>query len=123
MKWRHNRIYGLFGLQSEAQVTNLLDHAAGIIHDSFEGEAVLTVGKTIENIKENYAGVINVMPFTCMPGNIVSTVYKKIKDIHPEFPLFNLSLDGLEHAVDSMRLETFVSQARNYIQRTDGGRQ
>jgi predicted CoA-substrate-specific enzyme activase len=123
MTWRHNRMYRLFDLHSEARITDLLDHAAGIIHDSFEGETVLTVGKTIEFIKDDLAGVINVMPFTCMPGNIVSTVYKSVKDRYPDFPLFNLSLDGLEHAVDSMRLETFVNQARNYLWRTECSRQ
>ena len=40
--------------------------------------------------------------------------YKKVKEDHPDFPLFNLSLDGLDHAVDAMRLETFVTQAKNY---------
>jgi len=114
MSWRHNLIYRLFQIPSEADITTLLDRAADFIHHTYEGEPVLTLGKTMECIKDNFAGVINVMPFTCMPGNIVSTAYKRIKDIYPFFPLFNLSLDGLEHGVDSMRLETFVNQARNY---------
>jgi predicted CoA-substrate-specific enzyme activase len=117
MVWRHNRIYNIFNLPSEAHVTRLLDYARNILHPSFEGEAILSVGKTIDFVKEHFSGVVNVMPFTCMPGNIVTTLYKSIKDRYPDFPLFILSLDGLEHAVDSMRLETFVSQARSYEQR------
>jgi predicted CoA-substrate-specific enzyme activase len=118
MTWRHTSFYRMFNIPSESDITTLLDHAAGFVHDTYEGETVLTIGKTIECIRDNFAGVINVMPFTCMPGNIVSTVYKKIKDTYPDFPLFNLSLDGLEHGVDSMRLETFTNQARNYLQNT-----
>jgi predicted nucleotide-binding protein (sugar kinase/HSP70/actin superfamily) len=57
------------------------------------------------------------MPFTCMPGNTVTTIYKGVKEKFPDFPLFNLSVDGLDHAVDAMRLETFVTQARNYMAR------
>lgn len=116
MEWRQRKIYGLMGIE-EARVHTLLEMAQDFIHDSFEGEAILTIGKTIECIKENLAGVVNVMPFTCMPGNIVTTLYKAVKEKYPDFPLFVLSLDGLEHAVDSMRLETFVNQARNYHDR------
>jgi predicted nucleotide-binding protein (sugar kinase/HSP70/actin superfamily) len=114
MEWRQQRIYRIMGLNSEAKPMTLLNYADKYLHPSFEGEAILTIGKTIECIKDNFSGVVNVMPFTCMPGNIVTTLYKAIKDEYPDFPLFALSLDGLDHAVDSMRLETFVRQARNY---------
>jgi predicted CoA-substrate-specific enzyme activase len=117
MTWRHDTIYRLFGVPSESDISKLLDHASELVHHTYEGETILTIGKTLECIHDNFAGVINVMPFTCMPGNIVSTLYKKIKDTYPHFPLFNLSLDGLEHGVDSMRLETFANQAKNYQSR------
>jgi len=114
MEWRQQKIYSVVGLSAETKPMTLLTYADKYLDPSFEGEAILTIGKTIECIKENFSGVVNVMPFTCMPGNIVTTLYKAIKDEYPDFPLFVLSLDGLDHAVDSMRLETFVSQARNY---------
>jgi predicted CoA-substrate-specific enzyme activase len=114
MEWRQHKIYKVLALEPEAETSALLNYAHKVVHPSFEGEAILTIGKTIEGIKQNLSGVVNVMPFTCMPGNIVTTLYKRVKDEHPDFPLFVLSLDGSEHAVDSMRLETFVSQAKNY---------
>ena len=114
MKYRQNQIYKVLGLEAEAEIITLLDYAQQYIHSSFEGEAALTIGKTLEFIKENFSGVVNVMPFTCMPGNIVTTIYKGIKDKHPDFPLFTLSLDGLDHSIDALRLETFVNQAKKY---------
>lgn len=114
MVWRHNKIFKLFDLPSEANILTLLRGADQIIDPTFEGEAILTVGKTIECIHQDFSGVVNVLPFTCMPGNIVTTVYKRIKDEYPEFPLFVLSLDGLDHAVDAMRLETFARQVETY---------
>ena len=114
MEWRQHKIYKILGLTREPEIITLLNHADKILHPSYEGEAILTIGKTIEYIDEKFSGVVNVMPFTCMPGNIVATLYKTIKDKYPDIPLFVLSLDGLDHAVDSMRLETFVNQARNY---------
>lgn len=113
MKWRQNKIYKILGLTPESDITMILHYANSYLHDSFEGEATITIGKTIEFIKENFSGVVNVMPFTCMPGNIVTTIFKSLKEKYPDFPLFTLSLDGLDHAVDAVRLETFVNQARH----------
>lgn len=117
MKWRQHKIYRILGLNPEIDVTLLLNFAKEYVHPSFEGETILTIGKTIECIHENFSGVVNIMPFTCMPGNIVTTLYKAVKGTYPDFPLFVLSLDGLEHAVEAMRLETFVSQTKNYTNR------
>lgn len=113
-KYRQNKIFKILGLAPETSVITVLDHASAYMHSTLEGEAVMTIGKTVDYIKEHFSGVVNVMPFTCMPGNTVTTIYKKVKEDYPDFPLFNLSLDGLDHAVDAMRLETFVTQAKNY---------
>ncbi len=114
MQWRQKYIYKILGLEFEPEVKEILQLAEKYIHPSFEGEAILSVGKTIEFIKENFSGVINVMPFTCMPGNIVTTVYKGIKDDYPEFPLISLSFDGIANTIDEIRFETFVEQAKKF---------
>jgi len=115
MKYRQKKIFRILGLQPEASIHELFGHAKHYMHSTLEGEAVMTIGKTIDFIKEGFDGVVNVMPFTCMPGNTVTSIYKKIKDDHQNFPLFNLSVDGLDHAVDTMRLETFTAQARAHL--------
>ncbi len=120
MKYSQRKIFRLLGLRPESPVLEILQNAEGYMHSSLEGEAVMTIGKTIDYLQDHFSGVINVMPFTCMPGNTVTTMYKKVKEEHPDFPLFNLSVDGLDHAVDAMRLETFVTQARYYMNRQWG---
>ncbi|GAH68916.1 unnamed protein product, partial [marine sediment metagenome] len=67
MKWRQNKIYKVLGVNSEADIITLLNLAEKYVHPSFEGETILTIGKTIECIHDNFSGVVNVMPFTCMP--------------------------------------------------------
>ncbi|MEO0095957.1 MAG: acyl-CoA dehydratase activase [candidate division WOR-3 bacterium] len=114
MGWRQRYIYKILGLEPEPEIKEILRLAEKYIHSSFEGEAILSVGKTIEFIKENFSGVINVMPFTCMPGNIVTTIYKGIKDDYTEFPLLSLSFDGVANTIDELRLETFVEQAKKF---------
>jgi predicted CoA-substrate-specific enzyme activase len=113
MRWRQDRFYGIVNVPREHRISSLLELGGEYIHPSFEGEAILSVGKTIEYIKDACSGIVNVMPFTCMPGNIVSSVYRRLKERNKDLPLFILSVDGIDHAVDAMRLETFVSQARD----------
>jgi len=98
----------------EQPVRMLLDLASPYIHDSFEGEAVLTVAKAIELFKEHAAGIVNVMPFTCMPGTISGTILKKVHDDLGLCPLMNITYDGLEDATFETRLEAFVHQVRQY---------
>ena len=53
----------------EPSIEQTLRRAAPYIHHSFEGEAVLSVGKAIDYINRGVSGIVNVMPFTCMPGH------------------------------------------------------
>ena len=114
MKYRQKKIFKIIGLKPESSITQIINYAKPFVHSTLEGEAVITIGKTIDFAQEHLSGVINVMPFTCMPGNTVTTIFKGVREKFPDFPIFNLSVDGLDHAVDAMRLETFVAQARNY---------
>jgi predicted nucleotide-binding protein (sugar kinase/HSP70/actin superfamily) len=120
MLWRQSYVYRLMGLEREPKVTELLKAADQYVHRSFEGETVLSIAKTLEYIESGLSGVVNVMPFTCMPGNIVTTIYKAIKDRHQDFPLLVLSYDGVANTLDAMRLETFVSQASAFNSRRPG---
>ena len=111
--------YRLLGPLAEQDVTKTLKAAEPYIHDSFEGEAVLSVGKTVEFAHAGTDGVVNVMPFTCMPSTIVSSLMKKVqKDLHG-MPALSISYDGQEQATTQTRLEAFVHQARAFQQRKD----
>ena len=107
----------LLGELAEENVTKSLQAAAPYMHDSFEGEAVLSIGKTVEFAHAGADGVVNVMPFTCMPSTIVSSLMKKVqKDLHG-MPALSISYDGQEQATTETRLEAFVHQARVFQQR------
>jgi len=60
----------------EPSIKQTLHAAMPYIHHSFEGEAVLSVGKAIDYINKGVSGILNVMPFTCMPGTIASAILK-----------------------------------------------
>jgi len=101
-----------FGALAEGPVEHTLDLATPFIDRSFEGEAVLSVGKILEYHHRGMGGVINVMPFTCMPSTIVSTQSARLSRACGNMPILNLSFDGQEDPTLTTRLEAFVAQVR-----------
>lgn len=101
----------------EPKTRVLLDLSNPYIHDSYEGEAVLSIGKTLELYHAGCHGVVNVLPFTCMPGTIVSAVLKKVRRECENFPCLSVAYDGQKQANLETRLEAFVHQCRQYMGR------
>jgi predicted nucleotide-binding protein (sugar kinase/HSP70/actin superfamily) len=98
----------------EPSIEQTLRRAMPYIHHSFEGEAVLTVGKAIDYINKGVSGIINVMPFTCMPGTIAIAILKRLREDHNNIPLLNIAYEGQKDSQTITRLEAFMHQARTY---------
>ena len=101
---------------SEPSIEQTLRVASPYIHRSFEGEAVLSVGKAIDYLGRGAAGIVNVMPFTCMPGTIATAVLKRVREEHGNFPLLNIAYEGQGDSHTVTRLEAFMHQAKGYQQ-------
>jgi len=101
----------------EPPVEDVLELADPYIHHSFEGEAALSVGKTVEYNHLGADGVVNVGPFTCMPSTIVSSVMKRVTADLGGMPAITIMYDGQQDPTLETRLEAFVHQARMYRQR------
>lgn len=98
----------------EPSIEETLRVAQPYIDPSFEGEAVLSVGKCSDYIRKGASGLVNVMPFTCMPGTIVGAVMKRYREEHNNIPFLNMAFDGQEETNTQTRLEAFMHQARQY---------
>jgi hypothetical protein len=59
-----------------------------------------------------------VLPFTCIPGNIVNAISKSIKADY-RIPWLNLAFDGLEQGTTETRLEAFMYQAREHMKKNN----
>jgi len=106
----------------EPGIALTLQRALPYLHHSFEGEAVLSVGKTIDYINRGVSGIVNVMPFTCMPGTIASAVLKRVREDHNDIPLLNLAYEGQGDSQTITRLEAFMHQAAAYHREGETGR-
>ncbi|GAB4485696.1 MAG: acyl-CoA dehydratase activase [Thermodesulfovibrionales bacterium] len=108
---RHFR--GFLKTLHEPDTRSLLRKAEPYLHPSFEGEAVLSIGKSIDLIGKGAAGIVNAMPFGCMPGTIVTGLLRGVKRDH-DIPCLSIPYDGTESLTATIQLEAFMDQAREF---------
>ena len=101
----------------EPKTKSLFKKAKPYVDSSFEGETILSVGKTIDFAKRGASGIVNIMPFTCMPGTIVSTLLKRYREENSNIPILNMAYDGQEQTNTLTRLEAFMHQAMEFQHR------
>ncbi len=78
------------------------------------GEAALSIGRSEDYARQGASGIVNVMPFTCLPGTIGGILFKRFQEDHDNIPFISMAYDGLEQINTEMRLESFVYQAAQY---------
>ena len=105
--------FGSNGLSHEATVPQIWDNARAYLEPWF-GEVALSVGKSIDFARSGYAGIVNLMPFTCLPGTITTIILRRMREDHDRIPCISLAFDGVDDAGGQTRLEAFVHQARQY---------
>jgi predicted nucleotide-binding protein (sugar kinase/HSP70/actin superfamily) len=86
------------------------------IHDSYKGDPVLSMGRAVEYIEENFDGIINIIPFHCMPGTTVNAVLEKFQRDHDGIPCLKLTFDGQEETNEETRIEAFMHQAHQRME-------
>jgi predicted nucleotide-binding protein (sugar kinase/HSP70/actin superfamily) len=99
----------------EPSIAETLERARPYLHHSFEGEAVLSVGKAVDYILRGASGIVNVMPFACMPGTISGALLKRVCEDHGNIPLLTIAYEGQQDSQTVTRLEAFLHQARAHI--------
>lgn len=95
----------------EPDTKGLLNNANPYLPETFEGEAVLSIGKAMDLIKNGVSGIINAMPFGCMPGTIVTALMKSICREYG-IPFVNIPYDGTESVTNNLQLEAFMQQVK-----------
>ena len=105
---------GMLKTLHEPSTKEILKNASPYLHDSFEGEAVLSMGKAVDFVKKGASGIISAMPFGCMPGTIVSALLKGLKQ-DTGIPCLSASYDGIEAMCSEIELEAFMHQSGEYM--------
>jgi predicted nucleotide-binding protein (sugar kinase/HSP70/actin superfamily) len=119
VKWhwlRHweRKLYGaaspLLDDRHEPDMDAVLASAMTRMPDSIGGEAILTVGRAIEFVKQKATMVVNVAPFSCMPGTITTAIFRHVS-AETGTPIVNLFYDGT--GSQNRSLEVYLRTALN----------
>jgi predicted CoA-substrate-specific enzyme activase len=86
------------------------------VDESFTGEAILSVGKAVDFINKGVSGIINAIPFTCMPGTIASALLRLVQKKY-DVPIITIAYDGQGLTNITTRLEAFMYQVREQAKR------
>jgi len=96
----------------EEPTEKILKRAAPYISPEVRGEAVLSMGRAVEYAERGFAGIVNIVPFNCIPGTIVNALLRKFVADHDNIPCLKMEYDGHEQAGEDLRIEAFMHQAR-----------
>jgi predicted CoA-substrate-specific enzyme activase len=102
---------GFLKTLKEPSTEQILKKASPYLHNSFEGEAILSIGKGVDLLEKGASGIINAMPFGCMPGTIVTAILRGINRDYG-IPCMSIPYDGTESPTIEIQLEAFMDQAK-----------
>ena len=79
-------------------------------------ETCLSIAAILQFAKEGYNGVVNVYPFTCMPGMTTSAIVKPVMN-RMRVPYLDTPYDGSFQPGRETAIRTFMHQAGQHFQR------
>jgi predicted nucleotide-binding protein (sugar kinase/HSP70/actin superfamily) len=89
----------------------IMDSAMPYMKKNIGGEAILCVGTPLALAGNGgIDGAVNIFPFTCLPGTVVTAISKRIRKEHGGLPWLNLAFDGQEDTDNEARLQAFMYQ-------------
>ncbi|MGE5360662.1 MAG: acyl-CoA dehydratase activase [Bacteroidales bacterium] len=108
---RTHRMYAwagpLLADRREPHIEEVVKAGSEFLPVEFEGESLLTLGRTVLFAAQGASLVVNCAPFNCMHGNITTALFEGARD-RLGVPVVNMFYDGSE---DNGALATFLAQA------------
>jgi predicted nucleotide-binding protein (sugar kinase/HSP70/actin superfamily) len=127
--WREHRLHRivapLLRRPDEESIYRLI-RAIRPYYDARLGtEAVLSIGRALEYARNGADGILNVLPFSCMPGVIVTGIAPRVRRDLAHIPWLDIPYDAQKATNIRTRLEAFMHQVAQFRRRRglpDGGR-
>ena len=110
----HKAVHGLFEEERDVTVREMLDSCGPYIHRHYDGDPALNLGSSVRLANTNISGIVNILPFTCLPGTVVASVSHMFKQDHGNLPYESIVYDGQDDAAIELRLQAFMHQAKEY---------
>jgi len=100
----------------ESHTPDIVGLAQPYLDFAIRGEAILSMGRSVEYAHHGFDGIVNVIPFNCMPGTIVEALLERYRRFYPRMPILKMSYDGLQHVGEDTRIEAFMFQTHQHAE-------
>jgi predicted CoA-substrate-specific enzyme activase len=107
-------VKGVAELERDIPVKDILSLCHPYIHKDYDGEPVMVLGASAGLVKTGISGIVNLMPFTCMPGTLITAVSNSFRQDHDNIPWVNVAYDGQDDTGIETKLQAFMYQAKEY---------
>jgi predicted nucleotide-binding protein (sugar kinase/HSP70/actin superfamily) len=112
------RVQHLLPHPYEAPSGRLMDNLRAFYEPILSTEAVVTMGQAVELAKHGASGILNIMPFSCMPGIISAGLAPRMRADLDNIPWLDVTFDARGGTNFQTRLEAFIYQAEQYRRRS-----
>lgn len=99
-----------------AHINDLLQLCDTYVHRDYDGDPPLAMGMASYLCGKGISGVAAILPFTCMPGTLISAVSDSFRKDHNNIPWINIAYDGQDSVTLDTRLQAFGHQVVEFNQ-------
>jgi predicted CoA-substrate-specific enzyme activase len=110
------QFHGLFDEDKEVAVKDMLNACGPYVHRHYDGDPALNLGTSAILVDKGISGIANILPFTCMPGTLVTSLSDQLRKDKGGIPYVSIAYDGQEDASIELRLQAFMHQAHQYAE-------
>ena len=108
-----------FELEEDINVKEMLAHSNKYIHQDYDGDPPLALGTAAILSKKYISGIVNILPFTCMPGTLNSSVSGVFRSENNGLPWENFAYDGQADTSLDTRFQAYMHQVEEYSKRLE----
>jgi predicted nucleotide-binding protein (sugar kinase/HSP70/actin superfamily) len=100
--------------EKEIPLKEMLSASNPYVHQDYDGDPPLALGTVASLASKGISGVANILPFTCMPGTLITSVSEMFRHDHKGIPWINIAYDGQDTVTLETRLQAFAYQVREF---------
>lgn len=101
-------------MDRDIELEEMLELCDPYIHRDYDGDPALAFGAAAALAERGISGVVNILPFTCMPGTAIASISPAFRKDHHDIPWANVAYDGQDDSAIETRLQAFMHQARAF---------
>ncbi len=92
---------------------HILEAVGDKFSNHIKSESILSIGAALSFMQDGFDGIVNAMPFTCMPSTVASSILKVYT--RGQIPFVDMVYDGSIQPNRETNLATFVFQAKQHL--------